>query len=279
MESGRPPGYVPAMGSTQPVGSLLREWRQRRRLSQLDLALGAEVSARHLSFIETGRSVPSRQMVLHLAQRLEVPLRERNALLLAAGYAPAFRARPLSDPALDAARQAVELVLAGHEPYPAIAVDRHWSLLASNRAAARLLTGVAPALLEPPANVLRLSLHPDGVAPRIKNLPEWRAHLFARLAHQVEVTADPALADLLAELRAYPAPDGPPPGAEADPAGVVVPLRLAGPAGTLSFISTTTVFGTPVEVTLSELAVEAFFPADAATAAYLRAAAEAAERR
>jgi transcriptional regulator with XRE-family HTH domain len=271
--------YGPVMGSAMhPVGSLLREWRQRRRLSQLDLALGADVSARHVSFIETGRSVPSREMVLHLAQRLDVPLRERNALLLAAGYAPAFRERPLSDPALAAARQAVELVLSGHEPYPAIAVDRHWSLLASNQAAARLLAGVAPALLQPPANVLRLSLHPDGMAPRIVNLPEWRAHLFARLGHQVDVTADPVLVDLLKELRDYPAPEGSAPGArveEPDAAGVVVPLKLRSPAGILSFISTTTVFGTPVEVTLSELALETFFPADAATAALLGALADA----
>ncbi len=260
------------MGSaTQPVGGLLREWRQRRRMSQLDLALGAEVSARHVSFIETGRSVPSRQMVLHLAQRLEIPLRERNAFLLAAGYAPAFRERPLSDPALDAARQAVDLVLAGHEPYPAIAVDRHWSLLASNQAAARLLAGVAPALLQPPANVLRLSLHPEGVAPRIANLAEWRAHLLARLGHQVDVTADPVLVDLMNELREYPVPGGSGPDprtTELDYSSVVVPLRLVTPAGILSFISTTTVFGTPVEITLSELALETFFPADAPTAAF-----------
>jgi transcriptional regulator with XRE-family HTH domain len=265
--------------ATEPVGSLIREWRQRRRMSQLDLAMGADVSARHVSFIETGRSVPSRQMVLHLAQRLEVPLRERNALLLAAGYAPAFRARPLSDPALEAARQAVDLVLAGHEPYPAIAVDRHWTLLASNQAAARLLAGVAPALLQPPVNVLRMSLHPDGVAPRIANLSEWRAHLLARLGHQIDVTADPVLVDLMKELREYPAPagSGSEPHAEPAAASVIVPLKLESPAGTLSFISTTTVFGTPVEITLSELALETFFPADAPTAAFLRSAADAAQ--
>jgi transcriptional regulator with XRE-family HTH domain len=265
------------MGSaTRPVGGLLREWRQRRRMSQLDLALGADVSARHVSFIETGRSVPSREMVMHLAQRLEVPLRERNALLLAAGYAPAFRERPLSDPALDAVRQAVELVLAGHEPYPAIAVDRHWLLLASNQAAGRLLAHVAPALLRPPVNVLRLSLHPDGLAPRIANLAEWRAHLLARLHHQVDITADPVLVDLMKELREYPVTEGSDSAALAPElacSGVVVPLRLASPAGILSFISTTTVFGTPVEVTLSELALETFFPADGATAAFLRSAA------
>lgn len=271
-------GYLPHMASAaQPVGNLIREWRQRRRLSQLDLALGADISARHVSFVETGRSVPSREMVLHLAERLEVPLRERNQLLLAAGYAPAFRERPLSDPALDAARQAVELVLHGHEPYPAIAVDRHWSLVAHNRSVAPFLLGVAPALLQPPANVLRASLHPEGFAPRIANFAEWRAHLLARLRHQVDVTADPVLADLLEELRGYPAPAAPEAPAapdEPDHASVFVPLRLRTPAGLLNLISTTTVFGTPVDITLSELALETFFPADTETAALLRGLAE-----
>jgi transcriptional regulator with XRE-family HTH domain len=273
MEAERHGRYRFSMATAaQPVGSLLRQWRQRRRMSQLELALGADISARHLSFVETGRSVPSREMVLHLAERLEVPLRERNALLLAAGYAPAFRERPLSDPALDAARQAVELVLAGHEPYPALAVDRHWSLVASNRAVAPLLAGVAPELLRPPVNVLRLSLHPDGVAPRIANLAEWRGHLFARLGHQVDVTADPVLFDLLKELRGYPVPPGHEQDTPPEPAfaSVVVPLRLQSPAGTLSLISTTTVFGTPVDITVSELALEAFFPADSETATILR---------
>lgn len=259
----------------RPVGNLLREWRQRRRLSQLDLALGADISARHLSFVETGRSVPSREMLLHLAERLEVPLRERNGLLLAAGYAPAFRERPLSDPALEAARQAVERLLAAHEPFPALAVDRHWSMLASNQAASRLFAGVAPALLQPPINVLRLSLHPEGAAPMIANLAEWRAHIFARLAHQVDLTADPVLAELLRELRAYPAPETPEPAVERAGYEVVVPLQFVTPAGMLRLISTTTVFGTPVDVTLSELALETFFPADAATASLLRSLAEA----
>jgi transcriptional regulator with XRE-family HTH domain len=260
----------------QPVGSLLREWRLRRRLSQLDLALGADISARHLSFVETGRSVPSRNMLLHLAARLEVPLRERNALLLAAGYAPALRERPLSDPALQAARQAVEQLLAGHEPYPALAVDRHWSLVAHNQAVARLLAGLPADLLQPPVNVLRISLHPEGVAPQIANLAEWRAHLLARLGRQVDVTADPVLADLLRELRDYPVPPGPePPPAALSPSDVLVPLQLLTPAGTLTLISTTTVFGTPVEVTLSELALETFFPADGTSAALLRRLAEA----
>lgn len=261
------------MGNLQPIGGLLREWRQRRRLSQLDLALEADISTRHLSFLETGRSRPSRDMILHLAERLEVPLRERNLLLVAAGFAPVFPERRLDDPALAAARKAVDLLLAGHEPYPALAVDRHWTLLAANAAIGRLIGGAAPALLQPPVNVLRLSLHPDGLAPAIANYAEWRAHILDRLRRQVEVTADPVLVALMAELAAYPAPGG---GGRAktvlnpDYAGVVVPLRLATSDGTLSLFSTTTVFGTPVDVTLSELALETFFPADAATAEALR---------
>lgn len=255
------------------VGERLREWRQRRHLSQLDLASEADISARHLSFLETGRSRPSRDMVLHLAERLEVPLRERNQLLVAAGYAPVFPERKLDDPALHAARQAVDLVLAGHEPYPALAVDRHWQLLAHNRAVPPLLAGIDAALLEPPVNVLRLSLHPNGLAPRIANWAEWRAHLLARLRHQTDLSADPVLTDLLRELRGYPAPAGVvagPPPAVPDTGAMVVPLRLTTVAGTLSFISTTTVFGTPVDITLSELALETFFPADPATADALR---------
>jgi transcriptional regulator with XRE-family HTH domain len=257
--------------ATRPVGEILREWRQRRRLSQLDLALQGDISTRHLSFIETGRSAPSRDMVLQLAERLEVPLRERNALLLAAGFAPAFPERPLEDPALAGAREAIELVLAGHEPYPALAIDRHWTLLAANRAVAPLLAGASPALLQPPLNVLRLSLHPEGLAPRIANLAEWRSHVFDRLRRQIERTADAVLADLLRELRAYPAP-GPEAPAENGPPAVIIPLRYVTPAGTLNFISTTMVFGTPLDITLSELALETFFPADAATAAILRGA-------
>ena len=194
------------MAMAQPVGDLLREWRQRRRMSQLDLASEAEISTRHLSFLETGRALPSRDMVLHLAEQLEVPLRERNILLVAAGFAPVFAERPLADPALQAARKAVDLVLAGHEPYPALAVDRHWTLVAANGAVGRLIAGADAPLLQPPVNVLRLSLHPKGLAPRIANLPEWRAHLLARLHRQIEVSADPVLAELMRELAAYPVP-------------------------------------------------------------------------
>lgn len=259
--------------SASPVGPLLRSWRQRRRLSQLDLALAANISTRHLSFLETGRAHPSREMLLHLAEQLEVPLRERNRLLQAAGFASVYPERPLQDPALTAARAAVELVLKGHEPYPALALDRHWTLLAANAAVAPLLAGVDPGLLQPPINVLRLSLHPAGLAPRIANLPEWRAHLLARLRHQIAATADPALETLLRELTAYPA-GGPVPTVESG-GGFVVPLRLILPQGRFSFLSTTTVFGTPLDVTLAELALEAFYPADRETAALLSAPAPA----
>jgi transcriptional regulator with XRE-family HTH domain len=255
------------------VGDRLREWRRRRRMSQLDLALEAEISQRHLSFIESGRSVPSRDMLRRLAERLEVPLRERNAMLLAAGYAPSFPERSLDDPALLPARRAIDLVLKGHEPFPALAIDRHWILVAANSALAPLLTGIADAsLLTPPVNVLRLSLHPAGLAPRIANLSEWRAHLLDRLRHQITFAGDPFLADLVQELEGFPAPapavSRAPLGS--DHAGVVVPLELVTEAGLLSFISTTTVFGTPLDVTLSELALESFFPANDQTAEALR---------
>ncbi len=254
------------------VGTMLRDWRQRRRLSQLDLALEAGVSTRHLSFVETGRSKPSADMVLHLADRLEVPLRERNRLLLAAGYAPEFEARSLDDPELAPIRDALGHVLAGHEPYPAIAVDRGWNLVASNSALGPLLEGVADELLQPPVNCMRLSLHPDGLARRIINLGEWRGHLLHRLERQATLTGDPTLSGLLDEVGAYPAPDrdgdGPPPSGD-----VMVRLRLSAPdRGELSFFSTVTTFGTAVDITVSELSIEAFFPADAATAEALSAA-------
>ncbi|WGS52541.1 helix-turn-helix transcriptional regulator [Paraburkholderia sp. D15] len=240
-------------------------------MSQLLLATEADISTRHLSFVESGRALPSREMVMHLAERLDVPLRARNALLVAAGYAPLFRERPLSDPQLAAAREAVELVLKGHEPYPALAIDRHWTIVATNNALAPLLAGASPALLEPPVNALRLSLHPEGIAASIVNWHAWREHILARLQRQVDVSGDETLAALRDELAAYPAP----PNAEAadhDSAvnQIAVPLRLRTPIGVLSFFSTTTVFGTPVDVTLSELAIEAFFPADQQTAAALR---------
>jgi transcriptional regulator with XRE-family HTH domain len=254
----------------RPVGQLFREWRQRRGVSQLRLALEAEISARHLSFLETGRAQPSREMVLRLAEQLEIPLRERNSLLLAAGYAPAFRERSLDDPALAAAMQAIERLLAGHEPYPALAVDRHWNLVKANRAIGPFLSGVAPSLLEPPVNVLRLALHPEAMAPRIANFTEWRSHILERLRHQIDVTADATLIDLLEELRGYPSPDGRDTSSVARGDSVVVPLRVQLPEGTLNLISTTMVFGTPLDITLSELALETFFPADAGSAELLR---------
>ena len=259
-----------------PLGARIREWRQVRRWSQMDLALEAEISTRHLSFIETGRSRPSREMVLLLAEHLQVPLRDRNAMLLAAGFAPVYAERSLDDPELAPARRAIDLVLRGHEPYPALAVDRHWNLVAANAAVAPLMASAAPSLLEGPINVLRLSLHPEGLAPRIANLAEWRAHLLARLRHQIDVTADAVLIELYKELRDYPAPraaaGAPPARPDVDRhAGVAVPFRYRTEGGVLSFFSTTTVFGTPVDVTLAELAIEAFFPADAATAEALRA--------
>jgi transcriptional regulator with XRE-family HTH domain len=272
MESTPYPGYSPNMRSstaTKPVGDLLREWRQRRRMSQLDFAGEVEISTRHLSFIETGRAQPSRDMILRLSERLGIPLRERNLLLVAAGFAPVFAERKLGDPALAAARKAIELVLKGHEPYPALAVDRHWTLVQSNAAVAPMLAGADPSLLAPPVNVLRLSLHPQGLAPRIENLAEWRAHVLERVRQQIELSADPKLIELIEELRAYPS-SGAPPRTTGDYGHVAVPLRLKTEAGTLSFFSTTTVFGTPVDVTLSELAIEAFFPADTETAEALR---------
>jgi transcriptional regulator with XRE-family HTH domain len=251
------------------VGPLLRDWRKRRRLSQLDLALEAGVSARHLSFVETGRSRPSADMVLQLADQLEVPLRDRNQLLLAAGHAPVFEQHDLEDPEMEPVRQALQLILDGHDPYPAVVIDRSWEMLAGNRAVALLTAGVAPELLEPPVNVLRVSLHPDGVAPRIANLGEWRGHLLDRLERQIALTADPALAALLEELQAYPAPERP--AARLDPE-IAVPLRLRTDAGELAFISTVATFGTAVEVTASELSIESFFPADVATAEAVREA-------
>ena len=254
--------------ATASLGDQLRGWRQLRRMSQLDLALDAEISARHLSFVETGRSQPSREMILRLAERLAIPLRHRNALLLAAGFAPAYRERAFDDPELQQARAAVEQILRGHEPFPALAVDRHWTMLAHNQAVAPLLAGVTARLLEPPVNVIRLSLHPEGLAPRILNLGEWKAHLLERLSGQYATSADPVLGELVREVEAYPAP--PFRGSTERHGGVFVPMILDFGGARLSFFSTTTVFGTPIDVTLSEIAVEAFFPADAETSAALR---------
>jgi transcriptional regulator with XRE-family HTH domain len=243
----------PAAGLSAPVGELLRQWRARRRLSQLDLASQADISARHLSFVETGRSTPSREMVLHLADELEVPLRERNDLLLAAGHA------------------AVRLLLDGHEPYPAMAVDRRWNMLDANGSISVFTDGVAADLLEPPVNVLRASLHPRGMASRIMNLGECRAHLLSRLHRQAVLTGDPELAALHDELRRYPCAQPEPHVEVPGPGDVFVPLRIRHQGAELAFFSTFTTVGTPLDITVAELMIESFFPADAGTAAVMRA--------
>jgi transcriptional regulator with XRE-family HTH domain len=256
-------------------GPIIREWRARRRMSQLDLATEAEISQRHLSFVESGRAKPSREMVLLIAERLGLPLRETNRLLLAAGYAPAFVERDLGDPAMAPALEAVERVLKAHEPNPAIAVDRHWNLVNANAALAPFLEQVAdPRLLEAPVNVLRLSLHPEGLAPLIENFPEWRDHLVERLRRLNHSVADPALVELERELRGYKVPGRLRPPASGFYSPIAVTLRIRIAETVLAFISTITVFGTPLDVTLSELAIESFFPADEATAGAMRELAE-----
>jgi transcriptional regulator with XRE-family HTH domain len=254
---------------SKKVGDLLREWRGRRRLSQLDLAYEAEISQRHLSFLEIGRSQPSREMILRLAEQLEIPLRERNVLLMTAGFAPVFPERTLYDESLIAARRAVDLILNGLEPNPSFAVDRHWTLVTANKAAGIFTAEVDPSLLEPPVNMLRLCLHPKGFTPQVIDYSQWRKNVLEYLKRQVETTADAFLTELYGELKSYPKPaslKNDSPAKEIDYSGFVIPLRLATKEGELSFISTVTIFGTPVDVTLSELAIESFFPANEKTA-------------
>jgi len=258
-----------------PFGDHLRTWRQRRRLSQMDLAVEADISSRHLSFLETGRSRPSRDMILHLSNHLQVPLRDRNVLLHAAGYAPIFPERTLDQPDLAAARRTIDTLLKTHEPFPALAIDRHWHLISANTAVSPLLAGAAAWLLEPPVNVIRLSLHPEGIASNIVNYVEWRGHLLERLHRQLDLSADPFIADLITEIRGYPVSNTArnQPGRNASlTKSIAVPLqlRLPGHDSMLSFLSTTTVFGTPVDITLSELALETFFPADDITARFIQ---------
>lgn len=247
------------------VGTVLREWRSRRRMSQFDLALDAEISARHLSFVESGRSSPSRDLLLRLAERLSMPLRAQNRLLLSAGYAPVHPEAAFDAPELTEIRQTVETILTGHMPFPAIAVDARWTLLQANAAATALFGGIDPIVLAPPLNVLRLSLHPQGLAPRIANLGEWRHHVLERLRVQMEGWGDPFLAELYAELCAYPAPPAPGENRAHPLLAVPLELRMPGSDRVLRFISTTTVFSTATSVTLSELALECFYPADAET--------------
>jgi transcriptional regulator with XRE-family HTH domain len=255
--------------SRTPIGDLLRSWRQRRSLSQLELALEADVSARHVSFLENGRARPSREMVLRLSEHLEIPLRERNRLLLAAGYAPQYVERSLEEPEMAPIHQALDRFLRAHEPYPAVILDRHYSLISANDAVAVLTDGVAPDLLAPPANALRATLHPLGMAPRILNLAEWSAHLLQRLRRQAAITGDPELEQLYEELSSYPGVslEVPPDGRAGNE--IVLPLRLRAGDLELTFFSTVSTFGTPGDITLAELTIEAFYPANAATAAHL----------
>jgi transcriptional regulator with XRE-family HTH domain len=254
------------------VGEQLRSWRERRHVSQLDLSLQAGISARHLSFVETGRSKPSSGLILRLSEELDVPLRERNVLLLAGGFAPAYPERGLDAPPLSAVTEAMRQVITAHMPNPALAVDGHWELIDANDAVNLLTAGTAAELMEPPVNVLRVSLHPDGMAPRVLNLGQWRQHVLFRLRRQADRSGDPFLAELHDELSGYPDGDG---AGEPDGAGeaadVVLPMRLRVGDAELSFLSTTTVFGSPLDVTVAELAIESFYPADAATAAAMRA--------
>jgi transcriptional regulator with XRE-family HTH domain len=259
-----------AASSPQPeVGSLLREWRERRRLTQLELALDAGISTRHLSFIETGRSQPGRGLLLRVLERLELPFREQNRLLLAAGHAPAFPERPLDDPELAPVREALDLILRGHDPYPAVVVDRGWNFVAANAAMWRLTADIEvdPKLLESPINILRLGLHPRGMAPLMVNPAEWRAHFLERIERQVALTGDAGLAALCGEIRGYPAADGvSDPGPTRAVGEVLGPLKVRAPnGGVLSFLGMFATFDTPFEVTTSELAIELLFPADQAT--------------
>jgi transcriptional regulator with XRE-family HTH domain len=262
--------FKPAKIMTQTtVGGLIRDWRQRRRYSQLDLACLANISARHLSFMETGRAQPSRQMLLLLAEHLDIPLRQRNEMLLCAGYAPHYAEHALNDAPLHEAQSAITALLTAHEPFPAMAVDGHWNLVHANRSLSLLLADVAPELLTAPVNVLRLGLHPQGLAARILNFSEWRAHLLQRLQRQYEQTADPWLLALYDELVAYPTPDGIPHLPRVNHT-IAVPLQLDTNEGVLSLLSATMTFGTPLEVALSELVLEIFLPANAGSAAILR---------
>src|ERR1700759_549600 len=264
------------------IGEQLRGWRERRRVSQLDLSLQAGISARHLSFVETGRSKPSSGLILRLSEELDVPLRERNALLLAGGFAPTYPEHRLDAPPLSAVTEAMRQGITAHMPNPALAVDGHWELIDANDAVFRMVAGAAPALMDPPINVLRVSLHPDGMAPSIVNLAQWRQHVLFRLRRQADRSGDPFLQELHEELSGYPGDGGASEasgvggasgiggaddfGGAGEAADVVLPMRLRMDGQELSFLSTTTVFGSPLDVTVAELAIEPFYPADAATA-------------
>jgi transcriptional regulator with XRE-family HTH domain len=273
MEDAHAAPYDPLM-TRSSAGPLVREWRLRRRRSQLDLAVEVGMSTRHLSYVETGRARPSPELLLTIADHLEVPLRERNALLLAAGYAPRYPQRSLDDPALASVRASVQRLLDAHDPFPGVAIDRAWDVVAANAGALRLVAGLPAELLGPPLNVYRAALHPDGLAARTANLRDWVTHLVGQLRRSAVLTGDPAVASLLDEVSGYPTV-APHLGhvdvaATADPP-ILVPLRLASPDGELALFTTLTTFGTPRDVTVDELSVELFFPADEATARVLRA--------
>jgi transcriptional regulator with XRE-family HTH domain len=269
---------TPQARAARPVGELLREWRERRRLSQLDLSIQADISTRHLSFVETGRSRPTPRMIIKLTEQLDVPLRERNTLLLAAGYAPAYAQHGLDEPELSSVRAALRRVLAGHEPYPAVVVNRWWEMLDSNSGAMLLTEGCAAWLLDPPVNVLRLSLHPEGLAPRIVNLGEWRAHLLTQLRHRARALGDDRLMDLHRELAGYPGRTDVHSNIGPHEAGVVLPLRYRYGVQELSFFSVDASVSTATDVTVEELSIEAFYPSDAATAEALQARASGDDR-
>ncbi|WP_189980473.1 helix-turn-helix domain-containing protein [Streptomyces capoamus] len=256
--------------SGQGAGPLLRAWRERQRLSQLELALRADSSARHISFVETGRSRPSEEMVLRLAEQLQVPVRERNSLLLAAGYAPRFPETPLDDPALDALREGLERLIRCYEPYPALVVDAGYTVVAANRGIAMLLEGVPEELMAPAPNAMRLTLHPEGLAPRIRNLREWRGHLLAQMEREIALHRSDRLRALYEEVAAYPVPEEPDGAEPGEPVPYfALPLCIEHAGRTLSFVSSISTFNTPMDVTVAELAVETFLPADPATAKYL----------
>ncbi|MFI8323999.1 helix-turn-helix domain-containing protein [Streptomyces sp. NPDC085529] len=258
------------------VGALLRGWRERRRLSQLELALRADSSARHISFVETGRSRPSEEMILRLAEHLDVPVRDRNALLLAGGYAPRYAESTLDAPELETLREGLARLLRGYEPYPAVVVDGSYTVVAANRAIGMLLEGLPEHLLTPPMNVMRITLHPEGLAPRIRNLPEWRGHLLAQMERQIAFARSDALRTVYEEVTAYPLPEPAAGGAAEDPADpepypyFALPLRIEHDGRVLSFVSSISTFNTPMDVTVAELAIETMLPADPATVEYLR---------
>jgi transcriptional regulator with XRE-family HTH domain len=253
------------------IGDHLRGWRERRHLSQLELSLRAEVSARHLSFVETGRAAPGRALILRLGEELQIPLRERNTLLVTAGFAPIFQHRRFDDPALDSVRAILDLAVEKQKPFPAYVIDRHWTVVASNAAVPELYEGVAPELIRSPINVIRLMLDPRGMAPRIVNFAAWRTHLLSEIRRQLSLTADPFLEGLLREALTFP--PGKDDEGDAANEGPAMLLEVETRLGRLSFLGATTVFGTPADVTLEEIALEMLYPADAFTDKTVRTAA------